>query len=45
MQKYMDNEKFAIKRTERAQQRNKRMQRSTADFKSNTTKMQKQKKV
>ena len=33
---------FATKRTEGVQQWNKRMQRPTADFKSNTTRMQKQ---
>ena len=32
-----------MKRTERMQQQNKRMQKPTADFKSNTTRMQKQK--
>jgi len=37
MQKYMDNENLL--RTERVQQQNKRMQRSTADFKINTTRI------
>ena len=36
--------KFATKRTEGVQQWNKKMQRPTADFKSNTTRIQKQKK-
>jgi len=39
MQKYMDDENLMPKKAERMLQRIKRIQRSAANFKSNTTRM------